>query len=263
VSQNIPEFSVFTKPWRMALPELGEFIHRLGFSGIELPLRPGYQVSLDRLAEELPRAVHILADFGVRITSVAASTNEAVFAACAEAAVPIVRICVNVGEEGYRATESRLQREFDGLVPLLERYGVTLGIQNHCHRSVYNAMGLWRLIQPYDPHRIAAVWDVAHNALQGEDPEDAIDIIWDRLCLVNFKNAYWQRTNGPEAEEAAWRVYWTTGRHGLASWPRVARELQRRGYKGGICLSAEYSDEPAVDRLTAEDISYARSVFQR
>jgi hypothetical protein len=79
--------------------------------------------------------------------------------------------------------------------------------------------------------------------------------------MVNLKNAYWQRATGPEAEHAAWRPYWTSGRQGLASWPRVARELKRRGYTGVLCFSAEYTDEEAVNRLIAEDIAFARTLF--
>ncbi len=145
---------------------------------------------------------------------------------------------------------------------MLDHYKVTLGIQNHCDRNICNAMGLKHLIDRYDPHQIAAVWDAAHNALNGEDPEMAIEIIWSHLCMVNLKNAYWQRVNGPEAEQAEWRPYWTLGRHGLASWPRVTAELKRRAYSGVICLPAEYSDEGAVDRLIAEDIVYAKALMQ-
>ena len=38
-------YSVFTKPWKtQPLREVGEFVAGLGFDGIELPVRPGYQV---------------------------------------------------------------------------------------------------------------------------------------------------------------------------------------------------------------------------
>jgi sugar phosphate isomerase/epimerase len=255
-------FSVFTKPWKMEIAELGRHVSNLGFEAIEFPVRPGYPVTPDNATAELPKAVKQLADFGVKITSIAGPTDEKTMAACAEAGVPIIRICVRVGEGGYLATEARLKREYEALVPLLDRYGVTLGIQNHCGRDISNAMGLRSLIGQFDPKRIAAVWDAAHNALNGEEPELAIDIIWSHMGMVNLKNAYWQRANGPEADHAKWRPYWTTGRHGLASWPRVAKELKNRNYNGVICLCAEYSDEDAVDRLTAEDLAFAKSLFE-
>jgi sugar phosphate isomerase/epimerase len=146
-------------------------------------------------------------------------------------------------------------------VPLLERNGVTLGIQNHSGRSASNASALRHLLQGYDPKHIAAVWDAAHNALQGEEPEIALDIIWPHLCMVNLKNAFWQRTNGPEADVAQWAPHWTLGRHGLASWPRVVTELRRRAYTGVVCLTAEYSETGEVDRLIAEDVRFAKGLF--
>jgi sugar phosphate isomerase/epimerase len=255
-------FTVFTKPWKMPLSGLARNFAGLGFDGIELPVRPGYPVDAENAATELPRAARILADHGLRIGSIAGPTDEATIAACAEAGVPLIRICVGIrSDETYFEGETRLQRQFDVLIPALDRSGVTLGIQNHCGRDVCNAMGLRSLIGRYDSRHVAAVWDAAHNALQGEEPEIALDIIESHLCLVNLKNAVWRRTNGPEEEAAVWRPYWTGGREGLASWPRVAASLRKRAYQGSVCLTAEYSETDAVDRLVAEDLAFARTLF--
>lgn len=254
-------FTVFTKPWRMPLPELARFIRELGFDGIELPVRPGFQVVPENVEKDLPRAARLLADAGVRIASIAGPTDEPTIAACAEAGIPIIRVMVLIGTEGYLASVEQAQREYDALVPLLDKYGVKVGVQNHCDEYVCNAMGLRHLIAKYDSRHIGAVWDAAHSALNGEDPELGLDIVWSHLCMVNLKNAFWQRVNGPEAEYAQWKYFWTTGRHGLASWPRVAAELKRRGYRGVLCLTAEYSDEPSVNRLIAEDLAFAESLF--
>ncbi|NLG49273.1 MAG: sugar phosphate isomerase/epimerase [Chloroflexi bacterium] len=262
MSQGGIRFSVFTKPWKMPLHELGEFVRSLGFDGIEFPVRPGYQVEPENV-RDLPKAAKALAEHGVEIASVAGPTDEATIAACAEAGVPIIRICPSIDRQlGYMATEARLQQEFDALVPLLDKYGVTLGIQNHCGAFVSDAMGIRHLIEKYDPRHVGAVLDAGHNGLQGEEPELALDIVWSHLCLVNFKNAFWRRVTGPEAEWARWQTYWTSGRQGLAPWPRWAAALQQRGYTGYICLTAEYSDEKAVNRLIAEDIAFAKSLFE-
>jgi hypothetical protein len=81
---------------------------------------------------------------------------------------------------------------------------------------------------------------------KGEDPEYAIDITWPYLRAMNLKSACWLRVNGPEAESAMWKNYWTSGCHGMAYCPRVA---------------AKYSDHNAVDRLISEDTAFARSLF--
>lgn len=255
-------FSVFTKPWpTLSLPQLGELVSGLGFDGIEFPVRPGYQVEPENV-EDLPRAAEVLAEYGVRIYSVAGPTDEATVAACAEAGVPTVRVMARIGPgEGYLEAEDRLRREYDVLLPLLEKHGVKLGVQNHCGRYVANAVGLRRLLGNYDPRYVGAVWDAAHEALEGSAPDLALDAIWSHLCMVNLKNAFWERSTGPEAECAQWRVYWTTGRHGLTSWPRVVQELKAREYQGVVCLTAEYSDHDAAERLVAADLAFVRTLL--
>lgn len=256
-----PCLSVFTKPWKAPLDRLGEHVARLGLDAIELPVRPGYQVEPENVARALPRAARQLAEHGVRIHSVAGPADEATIAACAEAGVPIIRVMARVGDAGYLTAEAETRREYDALVPLLDRHGVTLGVQNHCDRFVPNALGLRALIGGYDPKHVGAVWDAAHEALCGMEPELALDVVWSHLCLVNLKNGFWRRASGPEAEEARWQHFWTSGRRGLASWSRVAAELKRRGYAGTVCLTAEYSDQASVDRLIAEDVAFARALL--
>jgi len=79
-------FSVFTKPWKsIPIPQLAETVRRLGYDGIELPVRPGFQVQPETIARQLPIAARQMADAGVKICSVAGNTDEATIAACAEA----------------------------------------------------------------------------------------------------------------------------------------------------------------------------------
>jgi sugar phosphate isomerase/epimerase len=254
------KFSVFTKPWKDSIDELGERVAGLGFDGIELPVRPGYPVTPETV-KELPAAVKRLREHGVKVFSIAGPTDEETLAACAEAGIPIVRVMAPIRSEGYLATERALQLEFDGLLPLLEKYGVAIGVQNHTGRFVSNACGLRNLVGKFDPARIGIVWDAAHNALNGEEMELGIEIVWSHLLMVNLKNAFWKQTNGPEAESATFKPYWTNGSSGLASWPRVSKELQCRAYAGVVCLTAEYTEEHEVDRLIAKDLAYARSLF--
>lgn len=256
-------YSVFTKPWKTRpIGQLGEFVSSLGFDGIELPVRPGFQVQPENVIRDLPRAAEQLAGLGVRICSVAGPVDEKTIIACAEAGVPVIRTMTRIDPaEGYVTAEARYRKELDALVPLLDAHGVTIGVQNHCDWFVPNALGLRALLLGYDPKHVAAVWDAAHEALNGSLPEMAIDVIWPHICMVNLKNAVWMRTNGPEAESAEWTHYWTSSQHGLASWLRVAQELKRRRYEGVVCLTAEYSDESAVERLIAEDIACARQLF--
>ena len=168
MAEQAIQFSVFTKAWKQPLPELAGMVRGWGFDGIELPVRPGYQVVPEQAGRDLPAAAKVLADHGLRIFSVAAPGGpvaEELVAACAEAGVPVIRIMMGVGPDGYMATEARTQRELTALLPVLQRYGVTIGVQNHCDACLCNAMGLRHLLEPFAPRDVAAVWDAAHIEL--------------------------------------------------------------------------------------------------
>ncbi len=256
-------FSVFTKAWKtVPLGRLGELVRGMGFEGVELPVRPGFQVEPERAGHDLRAAVRQLADAGVTVSSVAAAADEPMIMACADAGVPVIRIMAPIRSgESYTEAEEWYRREFDGLVPALDRAGIALGVQNHAGRQVANAIGLRSLIGRYDPRHVAAVWDAGHEAVAGTEPELAIDIIWPHLRLVNLKNAIWLQTAEAGAASAEWSPYWTAGRLGLSPWPRVAAELKRRGYAGTVCLTAEYSGAASVERQAAEDLAFARTLF--
>jgi len=253
--------TVFTKPWQqLSLGELAKFVKQMGFDGVELPVRPGYQVQPEGVSK-LAEAVKVFADHGLKIGSIAGPTDEPTIAACAEAGVPIIRICVQIPDsQDYLTSIAEAQRTWDALMPLLSRHGVTLGIQNHCGRFIANAMQLRHAIERYDPKHVCAVWDAAHNAIDGEVVDLALDTVWSHLRMVNLKSARWQRVDRDEAV-AQWETFWTTGPDGMADWPWVIRELAQRGFTGDICLSAEYSDEHAVDRLITEDVAFAKRLL--
>ena len=264
--QNIT-FVLFVKPWKkMTILQLAKHVRVLGFKWIELPVRPGFPCEPDTIEKSLPEAVRILHVEGVEVLNITATlplTDERLYAGSLEAGIKMNRVMFDRMEgENYWDAEKRARKILDDALPLCEKYQYQIGVQNHSGRYVpVNAMGMHNLLKDYDPKRIGAIWDPAHNALQGEDPDSALDIVSSHLCVVNLKNAYWRRINGPEAETAQWQIYWTSGRQGLASWRRVAGKLNQMSYRGPLCFSAEYSEEKDVDRLIVEDLAYAKECF--
>jgi sugar phosphate isomerase/epimerase len=258
--------AVFVKPWKsLSLEELGAHLQHIGFDAIELPVRPGFACQPETIEEALQRAVKILGDYGVAILNVTADLpldDERLYAACARAGVPMNRVMFRLGENDYWAAEQTARQQLDLALPLCEQYNVQIGIQNHVGRYVgVHELGLHHLVRGYNPLHVGIIWDAAHNALAGMEPEPALEVVASHLCMVNLKNAFWQRINGPEAEVAEWKVYWTAGRHGLASWSRVVAKLKAMHYTGPICLTAEYSDPDRIDPLIVEDLAFARSLL--
>lgn len=258
--------AVFVKPWKtLSLPELGEKLQGLGVQWIELPVRPGFACQPESIEQDLPHAANVLGDYGVRILNVAADLpldDERLYAACASAGVDLNRAMFRRRDNTYWEAEAEARRSLDAALPLCARYGVRIGVQNHVGAFVaVHEFGLHHLLKDYDRRYVGAIWDAAHNALAGMEPEPALDVVQDMLFIVNLKNGYWRRISGPEAEVADWKVYWTGGRYGQANWPRVVAKLKAIGYTGSICLTAEYSDEHSVDRLIAEDLAFAHRLL--
>ena len=146
-------------------------------------------------------------------------------------------------------------------MPLLERYGVQLGVQNHYGRFVTNGVGLRRLVEPYDARQIAIVWDAAHESLEGQraragagrgvvasvhgQPEERV------LAAHERSRGRERRVAGLLDRGASRAGLVAAGGGGAAS----------EAYGGVVCLTAEYTDEEAVDRLIAADIAFARGLF--
>jgi len=253
---------VFTKAWKIPIEGLAKHVRALGFDGVELPIRPNYQVEPASIESQLAQAVRVLADHGLKIFSVAASTDERTIAACGQCGIKVIRVCEHTPYgKSYVEAEKEILHKYEALVPILDRHQVTIGLQNHCDDFIPHMAGCREIARHFSPRHVGIVWDVAHCALNGEDPEIAAEIAWPYLAMVNWKNAFWQRINGPDAEVATWQYYWTTGRQGKASWARCAGELTKRNYQGTVCISAEYTDEQSVNRLAAEDVAYAKSLL--
>ena len=258
--------AIFTKPWKaLSLPELALHIRSLGFDLIELPVRPGFQVEPGNIERDLPAAVKLLGEHGVRVLNLTADVpldDESLYSACAEAGIGMNRVMFWQREQDYWTAEAEARRQLDAALPFCEQYDFQIGIQNHSGPFVpVNEMGMYHLVKDYDPRHVAAVWDPAHNALEGMNSDSALDVLAPHLCVVNLKNAYWRRISGPEAEIAEWSIYWTSGAQGRASWSKVIAKLKAIDYRGPICFSAEYSDEERVNELIVRDLAFARRLL--
>jgi sugar phosphate isomerase/epimerase len=249
--------TVFTKPWFDPLEKLADKVAELGLDGIELPVRPGYQVEPQNVATALPAAVRIMKRRGLQIRSVAAPLDAATIAACGEAGVPILRTMVGIdlSKAGYAETIAQHRRLWDSLIPALDTAKVTIGIQNHSGNCIGSAIGVFHLLEKYDPRHVCAILDMAHSCVAGEPRELAVDLLWDRMRgLVNFKSAFRERVNGPEEVEAVYRTHWTTAPHSGYSWGGLVEELLKRGFEGTFCLPAEYTDPAGQPQRMGDDV---------
>ncbi|WP_328999806.1 sugar phosphate isomerase/epimerase [Kribbella sp. NBC_00709] len=245
-------WSVFTKPWA-GLPgdELGRLVAGIGFGGAEIPVRDTAYLTPANAVAELPKFTAQLRAEGIEPISVASELSEQVFAACAEAGVPIIRIMAELGPDGYAASVQRNRALLEEAVVLTERYDVQVGVQPHHGRFVSSTLGALQLLEGL-PDRFKLVWDAAHDALAGDHPAVTLELSADRLGIVNLKNVHYLRTDG------GWKINFVEAEDGLADWPAVFAALQKINYTGPVCLTGQYSD-PAVpvDERLGKDLRFA------
>lgn len=258
-----PSWSLFTKPWRETpIAELGPLVRSLGFVAVELPVRPGYQVTPTDVRKGLARAVRQLESDGIRVASIASGTDEATFAACADAGVPVIRIMVPVSPRGYTVTGLEVRANLDVLAGRAEQYGVRVGIQPHYDDYISDSTGLHALLRDYDPAGIGAIWDIAHDALARKHPEHGLELLWPWLMIVNLKSAYFRRAGTlAGSEDPVWEPEFVGAREGMAQWGRAIGYLVGHGFAGPICLTAEYSDERGLNEKVSRDLRYAKALW--
>jgi sugar phosphate isomerase/epimerase len=258
-----PKISIFTKPWPTLEPaRLAQLVSGWGFDGIEYPLRSGFQVDPADAVVQLPIFAATMRQAGLTIMSVAGSLDETTFAACQAAGVPMIRIMLQaLPNVGYMAAEKIWLDELTRITPLCERYQVKVGIQNHCGAGVFATMELRHVLEQCPNPYVGAIWDASHSGLAGETAEKALDMIRPYLLLVNLKSAYYQKQYDRSARCAVFKPYFTSGRDGACSWPRIISWLKTEGYTGDLCLPAEYTDNGKVEQLIGPDLAYVRRLL--
>ena len=247
-------WSVFTKPWaELAGDELGRLVAGLGFTGAEVPVRESAFVTPATAEVALPRLVEQLRAEGVEPISIASDLSESAFSACAEARVPMIRIMAELGSDGYAASVRRTGEMLEGVVPLTEQYGVQVGVQPHHGRFVSSSLGVLDLLDGL-PEAFKVVWDAAHDVLAGDDPRVTLELVADRLGIVNLKNVTYIATAPSDSVGGDWKPWLVAGADGLSNWSAVFEQLERQRYEGPICLSGQYSDPsvPVEDRLKVD-----------
>ena len=238
-------WSVFTKPWSgLAGDELGRLVAGLGFTGAEIPVRDTAYVTPATAEAELPKFTEQLRAEGIEPISVAGDLSEQVFAACAQARVPMMRVMAELGPDGYAASVRRHRVLLEEAAVLAAQYDVQVGVQPHHGRFVASTLGVLQLLDGL-PEHFKLVWDAAHDALAGDHPAVTLELGADRLGIVNLKNVKYVET------DAGWKPYFVQGDEGLSDWSAVFAALATLKYSGPICLTGQYSDlsTPVEERL--------------
>ncbi len=249
-----------------SLPQIVEGLQRVGLDGADLCVRPDYPVNPENCMAELPAAAERLADAGLAIplittpgdfTDAAMDYAEDLFAACAEAGVPALKLGYWHWhpETPYAEFLDQCRTKLGELALLAAKYEVKALVHNHSGNSMgCNSSAALALVQGFDPQHVGVFADVGHLALVGEQLPMAMDITWDYIHLFALKDLWWEKPVGQLDAPRRGRV--VPFGQGLVEWGSFAAELKARGYDGTLSFHCEYGgyppeavlDQCAVDR---------------
>jgi len=252
---------LFSKMLKDKTPaELVALAQEWGLDGYDLCVRPGYAVSPDNAATELPRVVARFREAGLDIPMVTGNfdllepehpTAEPILKAMDKADVRLLKLGYfryDPLKHDYMAEVERIRGAFARWERLARRYGVRICYHTHSDKCMgLNAASLAHLLAGFDPALIGAYLDPAHLAIEGEDFATAVGIVRPWLSLVAVKDVLLTRVvkNG----HGSLRRDWVLAGEGVVDWTAVFECLCREGYAGPVSVHCEF--HVAADQFPA------------
>ena len=238
-------------------PELGAKALALGYDGIDVCVRPGHPIHPDNVETALPDAVRIWGEMGLvcpmataptEFTDPTASGVESMYAGCAEAGVPRLKLGFwrfHDGDDYWGLVDAAR----GGLAKFLkygERYKVQTCYQVHSGQNLgSNCAGLMHLFKDFDPRLVGAYPDLGHMALDGEDYSMGLTMVRDYLSIVGIKDAV--HAPQPGSEPPFVPCFVPVGK-GVVNWRRAFATLKELNFDGPLTVHTEYTFDETIIR---------------
>jgi sugar phosphate isomerase/epimerase len=259
----------FTKTLQtLDLPGLAAFFKEVGLDGADLAVRPGYPVTPDNAATELPKAAKLFKEDGLAIGLVTAPTNftdpdappvRGLFEACGKAGVPAIKIGYFLYKDKFDATLADGRKRMAGFSRLAEKTGVKACYHTHSGNMLgNNAAGLRLLLQDLDPHFVGAFLDTGHTAVNGGPIRMELDLVRPWLSLIAIKDMLWEK------QKDVWHYHVVPAGSGIVHWNEVGQGLKDSGFNGTISLHGEYETKDLGERKkkAEEELAFLKEKFK-
>ena len=235
---------------------LGRALEPLGFTGIDLTVRPGGHVSPERAARDLPSFVTTLRGEGLAVplittglTSASDPTARPILETAGRLEVPLFK----PGYYRYAFVDVRREletaaTELRALAALSARCGVALGYHNHAGLLGGPIWDVARVIDGLDPRWVGYYFDVRHAVVEGGDAgwRAALNLVAPRLKMVAIKDFFWDK--GP----SGWRQRHCPLGEGMVDWKEFFAALAKSGFAGAMSLHLEYELPGATPQAKRE-----------
>ncbi len=215
---------VFTKPFqKMNAAQTAELVARVGWDGIECPVRAGGQIESERAPDELPRFVEALRKdkrdvhlVATDITSLTQRHAETVLRTVSRLGLKRIRL----GFLTYRPDQSPADR-LKEIAPALrdiaqacKELGLQAGFQNHSGSRQVGApvWDIFNMIRDLDPRHMGVCFDIGHATVEGglSWPIEA-KLMEPFYTAIMVKDSFWKK------EAGGWKDTWCPLGEGMVS----------------------------------------------
>jgi len=261
----------------LPLEEQAKSLKQAGFDGVDMPCRPGSAITHATAPKSLPEAKRILAGHGLSldrlvcdIVSESDDVNERFLACLSDLGIRKIRaggFPVPPGTD-IKTVFDAARRRLETIEYLLEKHGVSAGIQNHSGDCLEaNISSVLRLLEGRNPKWLGIQYDPGHLTLSGEKPHLAIGLMGDYLHSVNFKSPRQEYFVERESGRLAYCPVWVPLADGMLDVPAVMCALLAVGYRDPLSIHCEYRSHffrvekhpDDVFRIVKEDVAYLRA----
>ncbi|MBO0801189.1 MAG: sugar phosphate isomerase/epimerase [Blastocatellia bacterium] len=234
-SKHLPKMDVTT---------LARAVKKLGFSGVDLTVRPGGHVLPERAAEELPRAVEAIRAEGMSVPMITTALTSASDPAARAILSTAGKLSIPHFKPGYykysfidvRSELEKAMKDFRSLIDLSSQYGVQAGFHNHEANVGESLWDVASTIDQLDPKWAGYYFDVRHAVCEGGAAgwKIAFNLIAPRLKMIAVKDFYWGKTS------KGWQQINCPLGEGMVDWKTYGKMLRKADFHGPISLHLEY-----------------------
>lgn len=252
------EYCLFSKHLpRMDWTRLANSVKQLGFTGIDLTVRPGGHVLPERAAGDLPKAINTIRAAGLSVPMITTNltmagdpTAKPILATAGKLAIPFFK----PGYYKYAFLDVRRELEkamidFRGLTEVGKQCGVQTGFHNHEGSIGAPLWDVASVIDQLDPKWAGYYFDVRHAVCEGGGAgwKIAFNLIAPRLKMIAVKDFFWEKTS------QGWKVINCPLGEGMVNWKAYFKLLREANFHGPISLHLEYEIKGATPSAIEEN----------
>jgi sugar phosphate isomerase/epimerase len=264
---------LFTKLFKgHRLDEVADHGVDLGFDGIDLLIRDGFQVTPGEPGG-IAGAVARLKAAGLTVPMATTDLTdpnwpgaERLLAACADAGVRTIRLGYWKYDPavGYAAQFDAARRDLAGLADLAHKTGIQLALQLHGDTLHGSGAQSLALLRDCDPRWLSAYPDPGNQVVQDgrEDWRFTFDVLAPWLSCVGVKNGGWFPAQIDAHGQRRWHSDWLGLADGMVPWDDILLHLRQQNFDGILTLHSHYEIpfDQAIDQ-TRVDLRYVQRLI--